>query len=37
MVSVIYAAQGYDYLGNYALGVLYLAFGIVCLFVGNVE
>jgi len=36
MVTQIYADLGYDQLGNYTLGTIYLAFGVVCLFVGNV-
>jgi uncharacterized membrane-anchored protein YitT (DUF2179 family) len=36
MVTQIYSDLGFNQLGNYTLGTIYLAFGIVCLFVGNV-
>lgn len=37
MVAQIYGDLGYNDLGNYTLGMVYLSFGVVCLFVGNVE
>jgi len=37
MVAQIYGDLGYSDLGNYTLGMVYFTFGIVCLFVGNVE